>query len=195
MNQKIIAAFVSRAGTTWQIMFVQDVAEKRERVASKEGGRKIGNGLDSISWMKTSKYAAQSEKKAPMKRVPVPETRDADGFATSLSTNRHDSPLPPAVSNYYKVIRTSWGGRMGRLARGRGTYQYLWWWWPDLQEHGHIRGVSQLRKWPLSEIKVTFWWQKWSVGQYRFPQTVPPIYVARNWGKLVHFDPILNAET
>ena len=53
-----------------------------------------------------------------MKRVPVPETRDADGFATSLSTNRHDSPLPPAVSNYYKVIRTSWGRRV--LAGGGG---------------------------------------------------------------------------
>ena len=71
------------------------------------------------------------------------------------------------------------------LAWGRGTYQYLWWWCPDLQER-HIRGVSQLRKWPLSEIKVTFWWQKWSVGQYRFPQTVYPIYVASKWGKLVY---------
>ena len=92
-------------------------------------------------------------------------------------------PRPPAASNYYKVIRTSWGRRV--LAWGRGTYQYLWWWWPDLQER-HIRGVSQLRKWPLSEIKVTFWWQKWSVGQYRFPQTVYPIYVASKWGKLVY---------
>ena len=91
-------------------------------------------------------------------------------------------PLPPAASNYYKVIHTSWGG----VVQAWRTYQYLWWWCPDLQEHGHIRGVSQLRKWPLSEIKVTFWWQKWSVGQYRFPQTVYPIYVASKWGKLVY---------
>lgn len=181
MNQRIIAAFVSCGGTTWQSVFMTG---KERECQNRVGGRRRKIGPYAISSEKTSsKYVVNRKRKL--------RWSDADGFASSLPTNRHDSPRPPAVSNYYKVIRTSWGGMV--LAWGRGTYQYLWWWWPDLQER-HIRGVSQLRKWPLSEIKVTFWWQKWSVGQYRFPQTVPPIYVAGSWGKLVHFNPILNSE-
>ena len=107
MNQRILQLLFRAAGQLDKLC----LWPKKEREGQNSVGgrrRKIGNGLDFISTSRLNR-----KRKLP----------DADGFASSLPTNRHDSPPPPAVSNYYKVIRTSWGGMV--LAWGRRTYQYL----------------------------------------------------------------------
>ena len=173
MNQRIIAAFVSL------VQHFDKLSSYKVSLRMKRYGHNKGGVTDFIpaETSQNIQLTCMSAKESCLK-----------SFNAEMALLLHCRliamiPRPPrrvkllqSHSHFMGQEGASWG---------RGTYQYLWWWCPDLQER-HIRGVSQLRKWPLSEIKVTFWWQKWSVGQYRFPQTVYPIYVASKWGKLVY---------
>ena len=113
MNQRIIAAFVSL------VQHFDKLSSYKVSLRMKRYGHNKGGVTDFIpaETSQNIQLTCMSAKESCLK-----------SFNAEMALLLHCRliamiPRPPAASNYYKVIRTSWGRRV--LAWGRGTYQYL----------------------------------------------------------------------
>ena len=102
-------------------MFVQDPWPRKERERpSKQGGRRREE-----NWQRSRFYLISDQLKicSQSAKESADEAQASPKLAMQMALPLHCRliamiPLPPAVSNYYKVIRTSWGGMV--LAWGAG---------------------------------------------------------------------------